>query len=341
MLYRFHDVENQMFFSTENTENVKRIQRAYTDLLAQANVEHDFSERDATECSMSSVTFTDAVNSPPLCETMQASFTIVDISSGGNGYAPQTASPRVSVTPPGATTPVAIPAANVNCNAQTASGNRVPWICTLTGVRNNATLAQDFNSNGIYSVTIEFDVTAPTTRTIVCNPAPYAANQACQVPSVCFHESSRITYDNQELSMADFESHPACRIPHKVVADGVSIATSCGSTPLRLTNTHLVFTKKGLKKAGELKKDDVVFSDLNQKTQCTVLSVTEEKDEKYFGLNCLKSVVLANGIKASTFGDIHTLPAVWMSWVGSVAGIDRASKWGVSIEAFARKMGVY
>jgi hypothetical protein len=46
------------------------------------------------------------------------------------------------------------------------------------------------------------------------------------------------------------------------------------------------------------------------------------------GLNCYESVVVANGVKSSTFEDHHTVPALWMKWVASVVGLRRASQWG-------------
>jgi hypothetical protein len=63
------------------------------------------------------------------------------------------------------------------------------------------------------------------------------------------------------------------------------------------------------------------FHDVAQSRPCQVVRVEKEKEvQEYFGLNCLNSVVLADGVKTSTFGKLHTLPAVWFSWMGRVAG---------------------
>jgi len=86
--------------------------------------------------------------------------------------------------------------------------------------------------------------------------------------------------------------------------------------------------------AGAVRVGDVVFGDEAQRVPCKVTRVTSEKQQSYFGLNCLHSVVLADGIKTSTFGSLHTLPSLWMKWVGFVAGIERASRWGDRIVNF-------
>jgi hypothetical protein len=65
---------------------------------------------------------------------------------------------------------------------------------------------------------------------------------------------------------------------------------------------------------------------------CQVIRVTQEDSEQhYFGLNCHESVVLANGFKASTFGNYHSIPAAWMKYGSKLIGIERASKWGDAI----------
>lgn len=55
---------------------------------------------------------------------------------------------------------------------------------------------------------------------------------------------------------------------------------------------------------------------------------------RFFGLNCLRSVVLAEGIKTSTFGSLHTIPSLWMSYVGHVFGVEKASRWGDAVASF-------
>ena len=68
-----------------------------------------------------------------------------------------------------------------------------------------------------------------------------------------------------------------------------------------------------------------------------MLSATRSH-QTYFGLNCLESIVLANGIKTSTFGRFHAVPATWMSWAGRALGADRASRYGDAIAEFLVKI---
>jgi hypothetical protein len=156
----------------------------------------------------------------------------------------------------------------------------------------------------------------------------------------CFHESTKISYKDSIYSLEEFSAHPECRIPHIVSSNGVSISTTCGSSQLRLTADHLVFTSKGLVTASSLSAGDILFSDLKETQQCRVTKITAETDQRYFGLNCLESTVLANGIKTSTFGRLHSIPATWMSWTGSVFGIEKASRWGDNFVEFLAKIKV-
>src|SRR5690242_3794265 len=126
--------------------------------------------------------------------------------------------------------------------------------------------------------------------------------------------------------MSDFASHHAeCAIPHVMTSSGVVVSTTCSSSPLRLTHEHLVFTEHGLRTAGSLTQGTVLFSDLAQKVPCKVTSIQQEHAQKYFGLNCLESVVLAEDVLCSTFGVYHHVPAAWMKYAGSVLGAHRAS----------------
>jgi len=111
---------------------------------------------------------------------------------------------------------------------------------------------------------------------------------------------------------------------------------------LRLTGDHLVYTgNKGLIAASSVAVGDVVFGDVHETQQCVVTAVVQDKvKQRFFGLNCRESVVLANGIKTSTFGRYHTVPAAWMSWVGGIFGVDRASRWGDSMAEFLAKIKV-
>ncbi len=138
--------------------------------------------------------------------------------------------------------------------------------------------------------------------------------------------------------MQELEKHAECRIPHRVQARGVVIETTCGTPVLRLTEDHLVFTSTGLRAASELTPSDIVFSDEDQSATCRVLRVSKEAtDQRNFGLNCLHSEVLANGVKCSTFGKYHFIPSTWMSWTGRLIGVERASRWGDAIAVVLAK----
>jgi len=147
----------------------------------------------------------------------------------------------------------------------------------------------------------------------------------------CFHESTQITYKGKKFSMKELEHSSECMIPHIVSANGVKISTTCSSKPLRLTNEHLVFTNIGVRHASTLLKGDILFSDVGQLSQCIVTEVSKEENQKYFGLNCIESIVLAKNVLCSTFGNYHRIPAAWMSWMGHYFGIEKASRWGDSI----------
>src|SRR5690606_3883737 len=58
----------------------------------------------------------------------------------------------------------------------------------------------------------------------------------------CFHKDTLISYmGSRDLTMLDLEHHPECRIPHKVIADGVKIDMDSGHS-LRLTNEETYVT---------------------------------------------------------------------------------------------------
>jgi hypothetical protein len=151
----------------------------------------------------------------------------------------------------------------------------------------------------------------------------------------CFHEDTLIQYNGEKYTMEDFvnNNEPECRVPHFVTSVGVVITTSCGGAPLRLTDDHLVYTTDGvLLEAVNLKNGDILSSNYDHsltQNDCYVESVVKEKSpQKYFGLNCLTSEVLAGGIHSSTFGSYHTIPAIYMYNVGTILGIDVASQLG-------------
>jgi hypothetical protein len=153
-----------------------------------------------------------------------------------------------------------------------------------------------------------------------------------------------ITYGNEDLSMAQLEDHSECAIPHIVSTNqGVIITAQCGvaTKTLRLTSGHLVYTQRGLQAAKDLTTSDSVFSDLEEQHKCSIVSVERERSsQKYFGLNCHSSQVLASGIKSSTFEKLHSIPSFWMAVMGRIIGIKKASAVGDYIEQIVSKMNL-
>lgn len=158
----------------------------------------------------------------------------------------------------------------------------------------------------------------------------------------CFHVDTKIDYKGVEYSFDELKSgvEPECTVPHTPRARGVVITTSCGLT-VRVTDTHLMATPLGFRQAYSLKPGDYVFAGYsnNEKTACVVQAVEREREEQeYFGLNCLHSEVLSSGLRASTFGDFHTLPSWFMAYVGAVVGIEAASNMGTRISEIFYRM---
>ena len=146
---------------------------------------------------------------------------------------------------------------------------------------------------------------------------------------VCFHVETKINYKGVEYTYEDLLSgkEPECTVPHTPTSKGVVISTSCDKS-VRVTDTHLMATTRGFQLAYSLKPGDVLFGDYDD-SRCTVRSVVKESEyQQYFGLNCVHSEVLASGIRASTFGDFHTLPSWYMTYVGGLIGSDTASHVG-------------
>ena len=90
---------------------------------------------------------------------------------------------------------------------------------------------------------------------------------------------------------------------------------------------------------------DTVFTSMDETTTCALTCAVksvmhESRNQRYFGLNCLESVVLADGVKTSTFGRLHAVPAAWMKYAGSMIGIHRASAIGDAIATILAKIGV-
>jgi len=154
----------------------------------------------------------------------------------------------------------------------------------------------------------------------------------------CFHESTQFAYKRSANLYSLTELPSECHVPHRVKSNGVAIHTTCSVTPLRLTRDHLVFTvNAGLVPAGQLCVGiAVLYAHLHDETQrCSITRIEAETDQWYFGLNCLESIVLASGVKVSTFGTYHALPATWMSWAGWLFGIENASQWGDALATVA------
>ncbi len=204
-----------------------------------------------------------------------------------------------------------------------------------------------FTKNGDI-VTLTNNAAPQCSGTATCTSGNCRTSTNSPTSTVCFHESTLITYKDQTYSLTDFNNNniaSECRIPHMVRSrDGVIIETSCSkknSGSLHLTADHLVFTSRGLKPAGDIALGDLLFADLDQRQACEVTRIEHSKEEQtYFGLNCLESIVLANGIKTSTFGQYHVIPATWMSWAGRALGADRASRYGDAVVEFLARIKV-
>jgi hypothetical protein len=161
---------------------------------------------------------------------------------------------------------------------------------------------------------------------------------------VCFHTSTLITYKDKVYSYAELlrGDETECTVPHSPTSRGVVIATTCTDemlrvtdTILRVTDTHLVATRVEFQLAYSLKKGDVLFGGYSDDHKCIVTAVKKETSpQTYFGLNCVHSEVLASGIRVSTFGDFHTLPSWYMTYVGAIVGAKPASVIGEFISDF-------
>ena len=164
----------------------------------------------------------------------------------------------------------------------------------------------------------------------------------------CFHQGTKIEYKGRELSILDLDlgSEEECTIPHIVESTGMKLKADCGSEEIEriliATPGHLVYTKeRGMVAMKDLTTSDVVFGDEEEKKECRVVSVERETESaKYFGLNCHKSVVLASGVKCSTFERLHTVPSFWMSILSKIVGVKRASALGDYIEKTLHRLSI-
>ena len=150
---------------------------------------------------------------------------------------------------------------------------------------------------------------------------------------VCFHVDSEINYKGIDYTYEDLLNgkEPECTVPHSPKSRGVRIITSCNRTA-RVTDTHLLATPNGFRMAYSLKIGEILFSSYSDDSFCSVVSVEKESnDQNYFGLNCVFSEVLVSGLRASTFGDFHTLPSWYMAYVGPFLGAKITSRLGTHI----------
>lgn len=162
---------------------------------------------------------------------------------------------------------------------------------------------------------------------------PESVDSHCNGP--CFHESTVIQYRGETFTLRNISHH--CVVPHIVPSYGHSMTVQCQQKVkvIRATSDHLFFTRRGIVPLQEITTTDMVFSDLEETEECLVLKNEKETIEQvYFGLNCFESVVLASGIKASTFGRNHMIPATWMWIMSRVFGLEKASCWGEVIVSY-------
>lgn len=164
--------------------------------------------------------------------------------------------------------------------------------------------------------------------------------------NVCYHHSTLIqkvdsleTFTMKQL-LDNPEKYPDCRVAHQVGSRGVILHFYNGYK-LQVTENHLVAyeTHDGrrlYKKAIALLTSDRIPCLANTKGYCLVKTIEKLYDiDTYFGLNCINSEVYANKILTSTFENYHTLPALWMKFVGQLFGIEKASRWGDKIATIA------
>ncbi len=151
--------------------------------------------------------------------------------------------------------------------------------------------------------------------------------------NTCFHADTTITYKGRKYNVTQLlnGAEPECTVPHMPTARGVVVSTNCGKR-LRVTETHLVATPRGFQLAHTLRRGDLLFGDMDGEAACAVVNVEREAErQRYFGLNCVHSEVLANGLRTSTFGDFHTLPSWYMYYAGLALGPEAAARLGDAV----------
>lgn len=152
-----------------------------------------------------------------------------------------------------------------------------------------------------------------------------------------------------------------CVIPHVTAGPGRAIGVTCGlanagharRSNIRVTDEHLIAVKRprdnryrwpslfqgsySFVPARAVAPGDVVFGDLahSDASACVVDSNSIDEageggaDNVFFGLNCLSSDILVNGVHASTFGGFHLLPALYMQVAGALVGAEAASRFAL------------
>lgn len=204
----------------------------------------------------------------------------------------------------------------------------------------------DFSNNRV----IYFDSKSPTTTTNnPSNPTTTPGNNSSS--NVCYHHSSNLQFTPESASftldlLQKFpQSYKDCRIAHTVQSKGIEVFFEEGLS-LKVTKNHLVAYRKEYSRVNlyvraiELKKTHRVVCQ-SQKGWCTVKKIVKnDQVETYFGLNCIDSVLFSDGILTSTFENYHYFPSAWMKIVGSLFGIQKASRWGDSIVEWAFSKGI-
>ena len=163
----------------------------------------------------------------------------------------------------------------------------------------------------------------------------------------CFHTSTIITYKGKDYTFGQLQNgaEKECVIPHVVKSQGLKLTFHCMSDLstermeiLILTPDHLIFLREqGFVPASSNPHgygySNRILSNGREKN-CAWVSSEPIGTGDYFGLNCLESTVHANSILTSTFGYAHHLPSYWMSVMGRVVGIEKASAWGDRLAAW-------
>jgi hypothetical protein len=218
------------------------------------------------------------------------------------------------------------------------SNNDGPWTITLTHIlRINpgtqvlfSIVAGDHDGNTVDSGPINVGRSSADTITITTTPTVGGGGSG-----ECFALGTKITYKSKEYWLDELRENSECVIPHIIETRGVCIMAYGHPHVPCLTLDHLVRTPDGYVKARYLTKNDIIFLKDDKTTKITQLRPVEKM--KFFGLNCLESTVLADGIQTSTFGHFHYIPSIWMALVGKISSIETASSLGDNIVSMFHK----